>query len=227
MALTLSALSTFGVHVFQDEPRLYRVLGGQAYRPYSGSVEGDFSQAAFFLVAGALGKGISIRGVKTSSLQGDKAILPILQRMGAKFEEGPESLTIHPSSLHGIRIDASDCPDLVPILSVAAALAKGTTEIIHAERLRLKECDRLKAMASELTKMGAHIEERPDGLIIRGVPMLHGAGADSWNDHRVAMSLAIAATRSDGPVILTGSESVQKSYPQFWQDYESLGGKIK
>lgn len=80
-------------------------------------------------------------------------------------------------------------------------------------------------MASELTKMGAHIEERPDGLIIRGVPMLHGAGADSWNDHRVAMSLAIAATRSDGPVILTGSESVQKSYPQFWQDYESLGGK--
>lgn len=124
MALTLSALSTFGVHVFQDEPRLYRVLGGQAYRPYSGSVEGDFSQAAFFLVAGALGKGISIRGVKTSSLQGDKAILPILQRMGAKLEEGPESLTIHPSSLHGIRIDASDCPDLVPILSVAAALAK-------------------------------------------------------------------------------------------------------
>lgn len=227
VALTLSALSTFGVHVFQDEPRLYRVLGGQAYRPYSGSVEGDFSQAAFFLVAGALGKGISIRGVKTSSLQGDKAILPILQRMGAKLEEGPESLTIHPSSLHGIRIDASDCPDLVPILSVAAALAKGTTEIIHAERLRLKECDRLKAMASELTKMGAHIEERPDGLIIRGVPMLHGAGADSWNDHRVAMSLAIAATRSDGPVILTGSESVQKSYPQFWQDYESLGGKIK
>ena len=143
------------------------------------------------------------------------------------LEEGPESLTIHPSSLHGIRIDASDCPDLVPILSVAAALAKGTTEIIHAERLRLKECDRLKAMASELTKMGAHIEERPDGLIIRGVPMLHGAGADSWNDHRVAMSLAIAATRSDGPVILKGSESVQKSYPQFWQDYESLGGKIK
>ena len=130
---------------------------------------------------GALGKGISIRGVKTSSLQGDKAILPILQRMGAKFEEGPESLTIHPSSLHGIRIDASDCPDLVPILSVAAALAKGTTEIIHAERLRLKECDRLKAMASELTKMGAHIEERPDGLIIRGVPMLHGAGAEDDN----------------------------------------------
>lgn len=85
--------------------------------------------------------------------------------MGAKLEEGPESLTIHPSSLHGIRIDASDCPDLVPILSVAAALAKGTTEIIHAERLRLKECDRLKAMASELTKMGAHVEERPMDLL--------------------------------------------------------------
>lgn len=226
VALTLSALSTFGVHVFQDEPRLYRVLGGQAYRPYSGSVEGDFSQAAFFLVAGALGKGISIRGVKTSSLQGDKAILPILQRMGAKLEEGPESLTIHPHPFMAFASMPRTAPILFLFFLWPLPLQKVRRKSFMLNGCASRNATALKPWHRNLLKWVPTLRSAPMDLL-SGVPMLHGAGADSWNDHRVAMSLAIAATRSDGPVILTGSESVQKSYPQFWQDYESLGGKIK
>ena len=122
-------------------------------------------------------------------------------------------------------IDGSQCPDIIPVLSVAAALAKGTTKIIKAGRLRIKECDRLKAVASELTKLGAKIEEKEDGLIIEGVESLKG-GVEvwSWKDHRIAMTLAIAATRCKEPIILKDYECISKSYPSFFNDYRRLGG---
>ena len=115
----------------------------------------------------------------------------------------------------------------MPILSVAAALSQGHTDIIHAERLRIKECDRLEAMATELTKLGARITQRPDGLSIDGVEALTGGTVDCWNDHRIAMSLAIASIQCQGPVTLVGAECVKKSYPDFWRDFQKLGGQYE
>ena len=134
---------------------------------------------------------------------------------------------VRPSRLHGCVIDAADCPDLVPVLSVAAAVAEGTTHIINAGRLRIKECDRLAAMYSELRKLGADITEEPEGLLIHGNPdgLTGDAVVDAWNDHRIAMSMAVAALACKKPVTLTGGESVSKSYPEFWKDYASVGGQ--
>jgi 3-phosphoshikimate 1-carboxyvinyltransferase len=226
IALTLSALKAYGITVIQEDRMHYRIPGDQHYRPRKGPVEGDFSQAAFWLVAGALGRALTVKGTDAESLQGDRAILPILEKMGASLTQREDGITSRQAALTGTTIDASDCPDLVPVLSVAAALAKGHTDIIHAERLRLKECDRLKAMATELNKIGAHITERPDGLSIDGVSHLTGGTVDSWNDHRVAMSLAVASIGCSAPLTITGAESVSKSYPTFWQDFAAVGGKI-
>ena len=131
-----------------------------------------------------------------------------------------------PSVLTGMRIDASQYPDLVPILAVLGALSEGRTEIVNAERLRLKESDRLKAISSELFKLGADIIEKKDGLVINGVNTLKGGRVDSWNDHRIAMALAIAATRCEGAVTISNASCVKKSYPEFWEHYKALEGKI-
>lgn len=147
--------------------------------------------------------------------------------MGADIIEKDGSVTAQPARLAGCEIDASDCPDLVPVLTVAAAVAKGTTHIIHAGRLRIKECDRLNAMATELNALGANIQEEPEGLLITGLDgkLPGGERVDAHNDHRVAMSLAVAVLACREPIVLTGAESVAKSYPGFWQDYLAVGGR--
>ena len=132
-----------------------------------------------------------------------------------------------PAPTKGTIIDASDCPDIIPILTVLAAVSEGTTEIVNAGRLRIKECDRLQAMATELNKLGADITELSEGLIIRGKTMLEGGEAECWNDHRIAMSLAIASIKCRSKVILHGAECVNKSYPQFWEDFAALGGRTE
>ena len=231
--LTLSSLQMFGINIERKNRFYYKIYGKQTYRAPSErvQVEGDWSQAAFWLVAGTIGSGEKVRckGLNRDSLQGDRAILTILRRMGAKFIVRKDMITVLPARLHGCEIDASDCPDLVPVLSVAAAVAEGTTHIIHAGRLRIKECDRLAAMHSELTKLGADITEEPEGLLIKGKPegLKGGAVVDAWNDHRIAMSMAVAALACKEPVTLTGGESVSKSYPEFWNDYASVGGKAE
>jgi 3-phosphoshikimate 1-carboxyvinyltransferase len=225
--LTLSALQSFGITIEHTEKCIYHIPGNQHYKPHSGPVEGDFSQAAFWLVAGLLGQEITVTGIRLDSLQGDRAIISILKNMGGCLKKSEDGMISSPATFHGTVIDASNCPDLVPVLSVAAALAQGHTEIIHAERLRLKECDRLAAMARELNKIGAHIVERPDGLSIDGVKNFNGGTVDSWNDHRVAMSLAIASIRCKEPLRLNGAECVAKSYPAFWQDFAALGGQYE
>ena len=231
--LTLSSLRIFGIDIKRKDRLYYKIPGRQTYRAPSGrvQVEGDWSQAAFWLVAGAVGsrEGLRCRGLSEDSLQGDKAVLKILRNMGADIKINQEAVTILPSRLHGCEIDAADCPDLVPVLSVAAAVAEGTTHIINAGRLRIKECDRLAAMHSELVKLGADITEEPEGLLIKGKPegLQGGAVVDAWNDHRIAMSMAVAALACKEPVTLTGGESVSKSYPEFWNDYADLGGKTE
>ena len=231
--LTLSCLQMFGINIERKDLLYFKIPGKQNYRSPSErvQVEGDWSQAAFWLVAGAIGSrdGLCCKGLSEDSLQGDRAILRILRNMGADITVQGDAVTIAPSHLHGSEIDAADCPDLVPVLSVAAAVAEGTTHIVNAGRLRIKECDRLAAMHSELMKLGADITEEPEGLIIKGKPegLTGNAVADAWNDHRIAMSMAVAALACKEPITLLGGHSVSKSYPEFWNDYATVGGKAE
>ena len=231
--LTLSSLRAFGIEIKRKDLLHYEIPGGQTYCAPAErvQVEGDWSQAAFWLVAGAVGSqdGLHCRGLSEDSLQGDKAILKILRNMGADITVQDSTFVIAPSKLHGCEIDAADCPDLVPVLSVAASVAEGTTHVINAGRLRIKECDRLAAMHSELVKLGADITEEPEGFLIKGRPegLQGGTVVDAWNDHRIAMSMAVAVLACKDPVTLTGGESVSKSYPEFWNDYAAVGGKAE
>lgn len=227
IALTLSALKQYGITIEHQDYRQYRIPGNQQYRHREGAVEGDYSQAAFWLTAGMLGRTMTLLGMDPDSLQGDKAIIPILQKMGGQVVFEGNKLISRPADPVGTTINAADCPDIIPVLTVAAALSEGHTEIIHAERLRLKECDRLKAMATELNKLGAKITERPDGLSIDGVVELTGGIVDCWNDHRIAMSLAVASILCREPLTLVGTECVAKSYPEFWQDFAAAGGQYE
>lgn len=224
--LTLEVLEKFGIKVENEEYKEFIIKGNQKYRSTDYIVEGDYSQAAFFIVAGILGGNINCRGLNIDSLQGDKAILDLVRDMGADIRISEEGISAMHSKTYGIEIDASQCPDLVPVLATLGALSKGTTRIIKAERLRIKESDRLKAMATELNKLGADVVELEDGLEINGKENLNGGIVESWNDHRIAMALAIASIKCEGEVIIKNSEAVEKSYPGFWKDFEKLGGEI-
>lgn len=223
IGMTVDAMARHGVRVDRTETG-WRIPGGQRYRPGRFAVEGDWSQGAFWLAAGLLGKDIAVTGLPAASPQGDRVVADILRRMGGALEAREGALCAAASETRGTVIDAEDCPDLVPVLTALAAVSRGRTEIVHAARVRLKECDRLHAMAAELTKLGARIEEQPDGLVIDGVETLSGGVVDGWNDHRVAMALAAVSSRCAGPLTITGAECVAKSYPAFWRDFRSLGG---
>jgi 3-phosphoshikimate 1-carboxyvinyltransferase len=224
--LTVDMLKRFSVEVENLGYREFLIRGGQTYKAVDCSVEGDFSQAAFWLAAGTLGSDIECQGLDMDSLQGDRAILEIIQRMGGSIELGAGSAKAVPAKTWGITLDASECPDLVPIVTVLASLSEGTTEIVNASRLRIKECDRLKAICTELNRIGADIEEKEDGLVIRGRSQLRGGTARSWGDHRIAMSLAVASTRCSEPLVIEDSSSVRKSYPEFWKHFKMLGGTL-
>lgn len=224
--LTIDCLKEFGVEVQNKDYREFYIKGNQQYKNRDYRVEGDFSQAAFWIVAGILGSSIKCKDLNINSLQGDKVILDIVRKMGAKLEVKEGYIEVKNSATKGITIDASECPDLVPILSVLGAVSEGTTKIINAERVRIKECDRLKAMVTELSKIGAEVEELHDGLVIRGKKSLKGGIVDSWNDHRIAMAMAVASIKCEGSLIITNSKAVNKSYPHFWEDFGMLGGTI-
>lgn len=212
--LTINMLEKFGISVENNSYKELKINKDSKYKNANYRIEGDYSQAALFIVAKEIGNHVDCLGLNVDSLQGDKEILNIVR----KYDRGAEEVTI----------DASQVPDLVPILAVLASLKHGvTTNIINAERLRIKESDRLKAISTELGKLGAIIEEQKDGLTIKGKNVLDGgAVVDSWNDHRIAMSLAVAATRCREDIILKDCMAVNKSYPYFWEDYKILGGKI-
>lgn len=224
--LTMDMLNKFKVEIQNIDYNRFIIKGNQKYIPQNYSVEGDYSQAAFWLVAGILGEKILTKGLDTNSLQGDKAILDIIKNMGGNIEITKEKVIASKSKTKGSIIDVSQCPDLVPILATLASLSKGTTKIINASRLRIKESDRLKAISTELRKLGADITELEDGLIINGKEYLNGGEVDSWNDHRIAMALAIATIRCKEVVVIKNSDCVSKSYPTFWDDFRMLGGNV-
>lgn len=221
--LTVKMLSQFGVQI-QEREQGYFIPGGQHYTPQKVAIEGDFSQAAFWIVAALFAGPLQLSGLDLDSLQGDKAILSIVQNMGGRIDVLAEGITVWPSETDGCQIDASQVPDLVPILAVLASVSSGITRIVRAERVRLKESDRLLAIQTELNKMGADVRSLPDGLEIHGVKHLNGAEVDGWNDHRIVMALAVAALKSTGPMIIHGAEAIEKSYPHFFEDYRQLGG---
>jgi len=229
-ALTVDVMRAFGVSVetvFGADGKTagWRAPSGARYREAPYGVEGDWSQAAFFLCAGALGADVAVSGLSAKSAQDDRRVTEILEGMGVELRsaDGVFSARPDPGGLRGTRIDARDIPDIVPPLAALACFAEGTTHFVGAGRLRLKESDRLAALAGELSKLGADIVETPDGLRVRGKPKLRGGDVSARGDHRIAMALAVASLGCEGPVRLEGAESVGKSYPCFWTDWECNG----
>ena len=241
--MTVEVLRAFGaeVEVSHDE-RKYVVRGADAsgllVSPGAAQVEGDWSNAAF-LVAGAVGAvgagreglaGITVTGLRPDSAQGDRAVAEILARMGA--EVAGDAVTVRPPKngrLHGLTVDAAQIPDLVPVLSVAAACAEGVTTFVNAGRLRIKESDRLATTAAMLRSLGVEVTEGETTLTVAGRAgrPLTGGTVSGANDHRIVMAAAVAATVASAPVVIEGARAARKSYPDFFRDYAALGGRVE
>lgn len=224
IAMTIRTMKQFGVNI-QVTEKGWHIKGGQSYKTCDYTTDGDWSQAAFFMVLGSVSGKVTVKGVAKDSTQGDKKCAEILAEFGAKVTQRDNEVTVEKGELKAITIDASQIPDLVPVLSVCAAFAEGTTKIINAERLRIKECDRLKATAELLNNLGGKVKELSDGLEITGVSSLKGGNVNGYNDHRIVMSAAVCAARSDEDITATFAMSINKSYPDFYIDYNSIGGK--
>jgi len=230
--LTLEILKLAGIEIVNNNYKSFDIRGNQIYKPFDYTVEGDYSQVAFWIVAGIISANrnneVKCLHVNKNSLQGDREIMEIVERMGANLEIFDDYVLVKPSKTQGTVIDISQCPDIGPILTVLAALSKGETRIINGERLRIKESDRITSIKTELNKLGANVAEEGDSLIIQGVEgFAGGVTVNAWNDHRIAMSLAIASTRCEKEIILEEAESVRKSYPHFWDDFVKMGGEIE
>ncbi len=222
--ITLHALRRFGIRIDPAGQR-YAVPGRQTpASPGALRVDGDWSNAAFFLAAGALGTPVTVTGLDLASPQGDRAILDALRGFGARVNAQRDRVSVSPAALNGCTIDVGETPDLLPVLAVLGACAAGQTRLINAARLRLKESDRLKSTAAMLRALGGEVEELPDALVVTG-SRLAGGAAESWCDHRIAMAAAIASIRCAGDVRIHGAEAVGKSYPAFFADFNRLGGR--
>lgn len=243
--LTLDVLRDFGIMI--DEKRspegfnTYVINGNQRYtEPADVTVQGDWSNAAFWLACGALGGDVTLDGVDMTSSQRDKEFADILMQMGAHLEVsscgtsmdstsatgGLSSIRCTGNGLSAADIDVAQIPDLVPVLATVMALADGASEITHAERLRIKESDRIFTVHDFLSKLGADITDEGSGLSVRGKRTLSGGEVYGHNDHRIVMAAAVASCGCTGPVIIRGAEAVNKSYPDFFRDFAALGGEV-
>jgi len=225
--LTLEQLEQYGIEIEKTENG-YRIPGAQSYKACDLALESDWSQAAFFLAAGALGGDVTCIGLNKDSAQGDKKIVSLLKQMGADIAWQKDG-SLHcqsNGSLYDFEVNASQIPDLVPILSVLAAFADGTTLITGARRLRYKESDRLSAMADNLARMGIDVQEQEDGLVISGTDGVTGKALNGYKDHRIVMAMSIAAAKlfGDEPLTITDAHSINKSYPNFFEQFNRLGG---
>lgn len=251
IALTLAALADFGIAARFENENTICIDGNQKYVPCNYTVEGDYSQAAFLAVLGALCGGVTVRSLRPDTKQGDAAILEILARCGARYTRAGDAVTFAKSALRGTRINLADCPDLGPVLMALGAFCAGETVIENAGRLRLKESDRIEAMETELRKLGADISSTPDTVTVRGNALngcaqyggapqssvlqsgalqsgvLHGAdNLCGHNDHRVVMALAVAALSAGVPAVIDGAGAVRKSWPDFFAAIRTLGADI-
>lgn len=227
VAMTLAVMKSFGIEVTASDTLAHFEIPPGVYKARQYQVEGDASSASYFWAAAAVTGGrVTVANVPDPSLQGDAALVKILARMGCTVERSAHGITvIGPEELHGVEVDMGDCPDVVPTLAVVATRARGRTVIRNIAHLRIKECDRLHVMVEELTKLGARMTEQPDSMIIEGLgpdaPPMHGAEIDTYNDHRIAMSFAVAGLVVPG-VKVRGEECVAKSFPDFWTRFARL-----
>ena len=230
-----SAYPADGKSPNQESFCAWRITGGRKPQlPAAVRIEADWSNAAFFLCMGALSeRGVTVQALRHDSAQGDRAILQLLRDFGAEVTDGAGAaegssegdsglVRVRRDVASPLRIDASEIPDLVPVLAVLCCAAAGKSEIVNAARLRLKESDRLQTTAELICSLGGNVKEREDGLVIYGTGSLRGGVATAHNDHRIAMSAAVAASLCRGPVILQDADCVRKSYPVFWKDFEAM-----
>ena len=220
--MTLGAMERFGVDVHKT-PQGYRVLPMIFVSPGAVKAEGDWSNAAFFLIAGALNR-VRVTGLEPRSAQGDKEIIAWLRSFGARVEAENGDCTVSPGTARALRADIRQTPDMLPALAVLATLGKGTSEFSGCGRLRLKESDRLITVRDMILGLGGCAQITGDGLSVTASP-LTGGTVDAQGDHRIAMAAAIGAAWAAGDTVLKGAEAVGKSYPRFWEDYRRLGGK--
>lgn len=211
--ITIDILRRFGISIVENETG-FLIKGGQRYATHDEKIEGDFSQAAFFYVANALGADIEPENLNENSVQGDRKILEILADV------------CHDGHIGSFRADCSDIPDLVPVLTVLGAFGSGESVIYNAKRLKIKESNRLETSAALIDSLGGNAEITDDGLIIHPTGKMHGGEVNSFGDHRIAMAAAVAASAVDGDVTIRGAEAAEKSYPDFFKDYIQLGGKV-
>lgn len=219
--ITLEVMSAFGIAYFRKGYQSFSIPAGQGYqaRPYE--LEGDASSASYFLGAAAITGGqVTITNLNPQSCQGDIGFVNILEQMGCRLEHFPGGMILRGGPLQGVEVNMANMPDLVPTLAVVAAFARGDTIIRGVPHLRHKESDRLQAVATELQKIGIEAVDTPEGLVIRGGHP-HGASIETYNDHRIAMSFALAGLKVPG-IIITNEHCVAKSFPDFWQYFEKL-----
>lgn len=227
VGITTDWLSFLGIQIeHSDDFQQVYIPGGQRLKAFSRRIPADFSTASFFLVAGALsGNSVTSLGLDLNDSQPDKAVIDYLRAMGAKITESLEGITVTAKSLHGCELDLNDTPDALPIMAVAACFAEGETKLVNVPQARIKETDRIAVMCAELRKMGADIEELEDGLIIRQ-SKLHGTVVDGHHDHRVVMSLAVAATQLKEPTTISTAEAAAVTVPEFANLMSLLGADI-
>lgn len=225
--ITLDWLARGGIQLERKELDWFHIPGGQKYRPIDVRVPADFSSATFFLAAGTLGDNeVLLRGLDLNDAQGDKAVIDYLRQMGARIDVEPDGIRVHPGRLTGCEIDMNATPDALPMMAVVGCFAEGRTSLVNVPHARLKETDRIAVMREELTKMGARITERPDGLIIERSD-LRPADVNGHYDHRIVMALAVAGCMLNGQTSVSTAEAVDVTFPTFVQCMTGLGADLR
>lgn len=226
VAMTLSWLERCGIGYEKDDMKYFRIRGGQRYRAFDEAVPADFSSATFFLAAAAVtGSRLVLEGLDLGDTQGDKAVVDILERMGARVERGERFIAIEGAAMRGGVFDLNAIPDALPALAVVACFAEGETRLVNVPQARLKETDRIAVMRMELSRMGARVEEAPDGLVIQRSG-LKGARLHGHGDHRVVMALAVAGLAAEGETLIDTAESVAVTFPEFERLMRVAGANI-
>jgi len=224
--MTLDWLARQGIKLERDGTKEFRIPGRQNYKAFSRRIPADFSSATFFLCAGALGDNdVVVRGLDFNDTQGDKAVIDYLRQMGARVEVVPEGIRVRPGKLTGCYIDLNATPDALPMMAVVACFAAGKTTLGNVAHARIKETDRIATMREELTKLGANVTEKPDGLVIEQSE-LHAAEVDGHHDHRIAMALAVAGCAIPGIPTVHTAEVATVTFPTFMYCLRSLGAGI-
>ena len=228
IAMTLEALRDSGITVEEIAPFSWRIPGNQQYKPQSGRISADYSQAAVLLCAAALGHDITVTGLCANTTQGDRIVLDHLRTMGAVVTETEQGITVDGSARHGATLDMRSCPDIAPILALCCQLTEGESRLTGCGRLRLKESDRLQATVDILNALGGNARIDGDDIVIMGVKQLKGGvTVDTVKDHRMVMLASIAALHADAPVTLNEIDSIRKSWPEYFAAYQALGGRIE